>query len=125
MSCARVPLGGVAGQLCLSRIPQRLIDDRPVLTPPGSASSVRNFLGKSFRGEKLNQGLKTRSRERIRSRRIAPGRGSGPPGSAHENGPLVAAMSPFSGRVKNRPTMWRRGGGQELPHSRPSRRRQR
>src|SRR5271155_1651309 len=27
-SCARVPLGGVAGKLRLNRIPQRLIDDR-------------------------------------------------------------------------------------------------
>jgi len=32
MSWACVPLGGVAGQLCLNRIPQRLIDDRQVLT---------------------------------------------------------------------------------------------
>src|SRR5438067_12688164 len=32
MSSACVPLGGVAGQLCLNRIPQRLIDDRRVLT---------------------------------------------------------------------------------------------
>src|SRR6267142_1395023 len=35
MSCACVPLGGVAGKLCLNRIPQRLIDDRPVLTRMG------------------------------------------------------------------------------------------
>src|SRR4029077_20266098 len=35
MSCACVPLGGVAGQLCLNRIPQRLIDDRRVLTGMG------------------------------------------------------------------------------------------
>src|SRR6201998_3004848 len=35
MSSARVPLGGVAGQLCLNRIPQRLIDDRRVLTRMG------------------------------------------------------------------------------------------
>src|SRR6266446_3117543 len=35
MSSACVPLGGVAGQLCLNRIPQRLIDDRPVLTRMG------------------------------------------------------------------------------------------
>src|SRR4029077_254839 len=35
MSCACVPLGGVAGQLCLDRIPQRLIDDRRVLTGMG------------------------------------------------------------------------------------------
>src|SRR5712675_301824 len=35
MSCACVPLGGVAGQLCLNRIPQRLIDDRRVLTRMG------------------------------------------------------------------------------------------
>src|SRR5207253_9842212 len=35
MSCAGVPLGGVAGQLCLNRIPQRLIDDRRVLTRMG------------------------------------------------------------------------------------------
>src|SRR5437762_13880430 len=35
MSCARVPLGGVAGKLRLNRIPQRLIDDRPVLPRMG------------------------------------------------------------------------------------------
>src|SRR6266436_2729558 len=35
MSCACVPLGGVAGKLCLNRIPQRLIDDRRVLTRMG------------------------------------------------------------------------------------------
>src|SRR6266404_8686286 len=35
MSCARVPLGGIAGQQCLNRIPQRLIDDRRVLTRMG------------------------------------------------------------------------------------------
>src|SRR5438034_8608434 len=35
MSSACVPLGGVAGQLCLNRIPQRLIDDRRVLTRMG------------------------------------------------------------------------------------------
>src|SRR3954453_12647631 len=35
MSCAGVPLGGIAGKLCLSRIPQRLIDDRRVLTRMG------------------------------------------------------------------------------------------
>src|ERR1700746_3607301 len=35
MSRACVPLGGVAGQLCLNRIPQRLIDDRRVLTRMG------------------------------------------------------------------------------------------
>src|SRR5947208_12188914 len=35
MSCARVPLGGVANKLCLNRIPQRLIDDRRVLTRMG------------------------------------------------------------------------------------------
>src|SRR6266850_5744614 len=35
MSCACVRLGGVAGQLCLNRIPQRLIDDRRVLTRMG------------------------------------------------------------------------------------------
>src|SRR6266404_8158387 len=32
MSSACVPLGGVASKLCLNRIPQRLIDDRRVLT---------------------------------------------------------------------------------------------
>src|SRR5206468_9733620 len=36
MSCACVPLGGVAGKLCLNRNPQRRIDDRPVLTRMGS-----------------------------------------------------------------------------------------
>src|SRR6202048_3046553 len=35
MSCACVPLGGVAGKLCLNRIPQRLIDDLRVLTGMG------------------------------------------------------------------------------------------
>src|SRR6202047_4941875 len=35
MSSACVPLGGVAGKLCLNRIPQRLIDDRRVLTRMG------------------------------------------------------------------------------------------
>src|SRR5438132_5478520 len=35
MSSACVPLGGVAGELCLNRIPQRLIDDRRVLTRMG------------------------------------------------------------------------------------------
>src|SRR5437868_14565066 len=35
MSCAGLPLGGIAGKLCLSRIPQRLIDDRRVLTRMG------------------------------------------------------------------------------------------
>src|SRR5213596_1344432 len=35
MSSACVPLGGVAGQLCLNRIPQRLIDDRRMLTRMG------------------------------------------------------------------------------------------
>src|SRR5215471_7839837 len=35
MSCACVPLGGVAGKLCLNRIPQRLIDDRRVLARMG------------------------------------------------------------------------------------------
>src|SRR5438132_4614154 len=35
MSRACVPLGGVAGQLCLNRIPQRLIDDRRMLTRMG------------------------------------------------------------------------------------------
>src|SRR5947199_2144828 len=35
MSCACVPLGGVAGKLCLNRIPQRRIDDRRVLTRMG------------------------------------------------------------------------------------------
>src|SRR6267143_6247954 len=35
MSSACVPLGGVAGQLCLNRIPQRLIDNRRVLTRMG------------------------------------------------------------------------------------------
>src|SRR6267142_5785210 len=35
MSCACVPLGGVAGKLCLNRIPQRPIDDRRVLTRMG------------------------------------------------------------------------------------------
>jgi hypothetical protein len=31
ISCARVPLGDVAGKLSLDRVPQRLIDDRRVL----------------------------------------------------------------------------------------------
>src|SRR5580692_3452927 len=31
ISCARVPLGDVAGKLNLDRVPQRLIDDRRVL----------------------------------------------------------------------------------------------
>src|SRR4029077_15224855 len=35
MSSACVLLGGVAGTLCLNRIPQRLIDDRRVLTGMG------------------------------------------------------------------------------------------
>src|SRR5215831_12253011 len=35
MSSVCVPLGGVAGNLCLNRIPQRLIDDRRVLTRMG------------------------------------------------------------------------------------------
>src|SRR5262249_39801505 len=35
MSCACVPLGGIGGKLRLNRIPQRLIDDRPVLTRMG------------------------------------------------------------------------------------------
>src|ERR1700732_90721 len=35
MSRACVPLGGVAGKLRLNRIPQRLIDDRRVLTRMG------------------------------------------------------------------------------------------
>src|ERR1700738_3136751 len=35
MSCACVPLGGVAGQLCLNRIPPRLLDDRRALPRMG------------------------------------------------------------------------------------------
>src|ERR1700726_970748 len=31
ISCARLPLGDVAGKLSLDRVPQRLIDDRGVL----------------------------------------------------------------------------------------------
>ena len=34
-SCAGVALGGVAGELCLNRIPQRLIDDRRVFAGMG------------------------------------------------------------------------------------------
>jgi len=40
MSCACVPLGGVAGKLCLNRIPQRLIDDQRMLT---GASPVSGY----------------------------------------------------------------------------------
>src|SRR5437899_8310054 len=35
LTSACVPLGGIAGKLCLNRIPQRLIDDRRVLTRMG------------------------------------------------------------------------------------------
>jgi len=46
---AGVALGGVAGELSLSHIPQRLIDDRLMFAPPGSASSVRQLEGRYFR----------------------------------------------------------------------------
>jgi len=47
MSCACVSLGGVAGQLCLNRIPQRLIDDRHVLARMGFAPCGRSRLDRS------------------------------------------------------------------------------
>jgi hypothetical protein len=46
-----VALGGIAGELRPNRMPQRLIDDRRVVVPPGSVSSVRNLVGKSFRAK--------------------------------------------------------------------------